>query len=201
MHIQVVNKGIDVSEALADRIRERVVEAVSKYAHRPGEAFVVVEREGSGFRVDCSVHLPSGTMLQARAVGDDAYGAAESALDRLEKRLRRYKRRLVNRRGARNNHGGAEAAHVVIQGRSVDLDDDGDDDAVASDLVVVAETSAELATLTVGMAVFELELADAPVLVFRNAAHGSLNVVFRRPDGHIGWIDPERGQAPAAAAS
>jgi ribosomal subunit interface protein len=201
MHIQVVNKGIDVSEALADRIRERVAEAVSKYAHRPGESLVVIEREGFGFRVDCSVHLPSGTMLQARATGDDAYGAAESALDRLEKRLRRYKRRLVNRRGARNSQDVDEAAHVVLRGRSLDDDSDEDEDVAASEPVVVAETSAELPTLTVGMAVFELELANAPVLVFRNIAHGGVNVVFRRPDGHIGWIDPERGQPRAAAAS
>jgi ribosomal subunit interface protein len=201
MHIQVVNKGIDVSETLADRIRERVAEAVSKYAHRPGESLVVIEREGFGFRVDCSVHLPSGVMLQARATGEDAYGAAETALDRLEKRLRRYKRRLVNRRNPKNSHGGDEAAHVVLQGRSFDHDADDDEDVVLNDPVVVAETSAELPVLTVGMAVLELELADAPVLVFRNAAHGSLNVVFRRPDGHIGWIDPERGQPRAAAAS
>jgi ribosomal subunit interface protein len=200
MQIQVVNKGIDVSEALRDRIRERVADAVSKYAHRPGECLVVIEREGYGFKVDCSVHLPSGVMLQAQSGGEDAYGAAEAALDRLEKRLRRYKRRLVGRRSARNQNG-AEAAHVVLQGRGgFDDEDEDEESAVAADPVVVAETSAELPTLTVGMAVFELELANAPVLVFRNAAHGSLNVVFRRPDGHIGWIDPERGQAESAAS-
>jgi ribosomal subunit interface protein len=203
MHIQVVNKGIDASEALSERVRERLTEAVEKYAHRPGEAIVVIEREGYGFRVDCSVHLPTGVMLQSRAGGEDAYGAAESALDRLEKRLRRYKRRLVSRRGPRNSDHGepTEAAHVVLQGRALGDDDEVDESAPGGDLVVVAETSAELPMLTVGMAVLELELADAPVLVFRNAAHGSLNVVFRRPDGHIGWIDPARGQPQGAAPS
>lgn len=205
MHIQVVNKGIDVSDALRARIEERVTDAVSKYIHRPGEAFVVIERDGPGFRVDCSVHLPSGVMMTSRGSGGDAYSSAEDCLDRLEKRLRRYKRRLVNRRGQRNsNHadGADTASHVVLQRR--DLPDDGDDDEIEAGVdepVVVAETSAELPTLTPGMAALELELADAPVVVFRNAAHGSLNVVYRRPDGHIGWIDPERAQTRAAKAS
>lgn len=216
MQIQVVNRGIDVSEALRERIEERVAEAISKYIHRPGEAFVVIERDGPGFRVDCSVHLPSGAMLQTRAVGGDAYGVAEISLDRLEKRLRRYKRRMVSRRGQRNaNHDEApaeavvSATHVVL--RRLDLPDDDLDDEAADEEsdyngaggdepVVVAESSAELPTLTVGMAVFELELTDAPVLVFLNAAHGAMNVVFRRPDGHIGWIDPVRGAGVATSS-
>jgi ribosomal subunit interface protein len=204
MQIQVVSKGIDVSDALRARIHERLTDAVSKYTHRPGEAFVVIEREGAGFRVDCSVHLPSGVMLQSRAPGADAYAAAEASLDRLEKRLRRYKRRLVNRR-ARNN-GAAElesAGHMVVQ--RLDLPDDAgeDDDGYTprDEPTIVAESSSELPTLTVGMAVFELELADAPVLVFRNVANGAINVVYRRPDGHIGWIDPERARPRSKAAS
>lgn len=201
MHIQVVNKGIDVSDALRVRIQERVAEAISKYVHRPGEAFVVIVREGSGFRVDCSVHLPSGVMLTSRAPGGDAYTAAEDCLDRLDKRLRRYKRRMVNRRGQRNNnHDGAETAgHMVFQ--RPDLPDEGEDDGAQGfdEPVVVAESSADLPTLTPGMAALELELADAPVVVFRNAAHGSLNVVYRRPDGHIGWIDPERVRTAKAS--
>lgn len=206
MQIQVVNKGIDVSDALRARIEERVVEAISKYVHRPGEAFVVIERDGHGFRVDCSVHLPTGALMQTRATGGDAYGAAESSLDRLEKRLRRYKRRMVNRRGPRNNHDVEPvdaAAHVVLRRPEAPAgagdDEDGDDLADGyGEPMVVAETSAELPTLTVGMAVHDLELTDSPVLVFRNAAHGGVNIVFRRPDGHIGWIDPKRAQSPAA---
>lgn len=213
MQIQVVNKGIDVSEALRERIEARVVEAISKYIHRPGEAFVVIERDGPGFRVDCSVHLPSGAMMQTRATGGDAYGVAEISLDRLEKRLRRYKRRMVNRRGARQQDQEAapeaSAAHVVFRRRELPEDEGGDDadqdedfiGAGGDEPVVVAESTAELPTLTVGMAVFELELTDAPVLVFLNAAHGALNVVFRRPDGHIGWIDPVRSGSNGATAS
>ena len=202
MQIQVVNKGIDVSEALRARIDARLTEAVAKFSHRPGEAFVVIEREGSGFRVDCSVHLPSGALLQARAAGEDAYGAAETALDRLEKRLRRYKRRLVDHRSGRA--GGQSVPHVVLQGGlAADGDDNDETEDTAgepSEPVIVAESLAEVPSMTVGMAVLELELADAPVLMFRNSAHGGLNVVFRRPDGHIGWIDPERAEGDGAQA-
>lgn len=199
MQIQVVSKGIDVSDALRERIHARVEDAIEKFAHRPGEAFVVIEREGHGFRVDCSVHLTTGVILQTRGSAEDAYVAAETALDRMEKRLRRYKRKLTDHRAGRDE--GGEIAHVVLRGREALDDADFDADEAPGEPVVVAELSAEAPSLTVGMAVYELELANAPVLVFRNAAHGDVNVVYRRPDGHIGWIDPRRSAAPTAKAS
>jgi len=202
MQIQVVSKGIDVSEALRERIQARVEDAIEKFAHRPGEAFIVVEREGHGFRVDCSVHLSSGMILQTRGSDSDAYKAAESALTRMEKRLRRYNRKLTDHRASRGES--RAAAHMVLQSQATDhdtVDDSANDTHGPTEPIIVAESTADVSNLTVGMAVFELELANAPVLVFRNAAHGEVNIVYRRPDGHIGWIDPERSQTNAAKAS
>jgi len=202
MQIQVVSKGIDVSEVLRERIQARVEDAIEKFAHRPGEAFIVIEREGHGFRVDCSVHLSSGMILQSRGTDNDAYKAAESALDKMEKRLRRYKRKLTDHRASRGE--GRAAAHMVLQSRALDedtTDDDADAKGEVVEPVIVAESTTDVPNLTVGMAVYELELANAPVLVFRNAAHDAVNIVYRRPDGHIGWIDPERSQTAAAKAS
>lgn len=210
MHIQVVSKGIDVSDALRARVEERLADAVGKFSRRPAEAFVVITKERFAFNVECSVHLPSGAMLQAHGEADDAYVAAENALDRLEKRLRRYKRKRSDHRGANGASAEAEAPLVVLRGLERIETNNGDDDdsdeaalaaALAADAfepVVVAETTAEIPTLTPGMAVFELELAHAPVLVFRNAVHGGVNVVYRRPDGHFGWIDPGRAGRRAA---
>ncbi|MCW5724351.1 MAG: ribosome-associated translation inhibitor RaiA [Maricaulaceae bacterium] len=204
MHIQVVSKGIDVSEALREEIMGRVEEVVGKYFSRPGDAVVAVAREGAGFRVDCSLHLPSGVILNAQGEGGDAYRAAEGALSKLEKRLRRYKRRLKNHHNTQKpDLPAAETPFVVLQGSgwgaAGDEDEDEDDGAVdpGGEPVIIAETPGEVRTLTVSTAVMELEAASAPFLVFRNAAHGGVNIVYMRPDGNVGWIDPERAARKA----
>lgn len=211
MQIQVVNKGIDVSPALRERVEERVTDAVAKYFGRDGEAFVVITRDGPNFAAECSLHLPSGVLLAASGSAGDAYDAVGAAMTRLEKRLRRYKRRLTDRRGAHKN--GASTPLVVLRGPppgDVGLDaddgvaDEADEDALydaaaAHEPLIVAETVTDLPVMTVGMAVLEMGLTDAPALIFKNAAHGGINVVYRRPDGHFGWLDPERARASEAS--
>lgn len=201
IQLQFTSKGIDASDALRQRVEQRLEDATAKYFQRPGEAFVTVAREGHGFKADVSMHLPSGALLQAHGFNADAYAAAESALERLEKRLRRYKRRLTDHRSAQPR---AETPLVVLQGAVPDVDDpdyDAEPDATAHggadafEPVVVAETTAELPVMTVGLAVQEMDASQSPWLIFRNAAHDGVNVVYRRPDGHIGWIDPGRGAA------
>jgi ribosomal subunit interface protein len=203
MDIRVLSKGIDFSDALKERLEVRLTDAMSKYMHRPGEAFVTVGREGFGFEVECTVHLPTGAHLTAKGHAADAYAAAEDAVEHVEKRLRRYKRRLVNRRTS----GGKDTARLVVfeapAAGGADVDDGAFEDGLgAADLgetgeggadpVVIAERAAELPHMSVAMAVEELGLTDAPVVMFRSAVHGGLNVVYRRPDGCIGWIDPGR---------
>lgn len=186
MQIQVVSKGIDVSEALREEILGRVEEGVTKYFSREGEAHVAISREGGGFRVDCSLHLPSGILLNAQGEAEDAYKAAEMAIQRLEKRLRRYKRKLKDHHT--HNGSGREAVDVA----SYVLASTEDEEELPADFspLVIAETSAKIRTLTVGMAVMELDLTEAPVVLFKNAANGGVNVVYRRADGNVGWIDP-----------
>ncbi|WP_421788503.1 ribosome hibernation-promoting factor, HPF/YfiA family [Hyphobacterium sp.] len=197
MQIQVVSKGIDVSEALREEIVGRVEEAVSKYFNRPSEAYIAVSREGGGFRVTVSLHLPSGVMLQAQGDDGDAYKAADKASEHLEKRLRRYKRKLKNHHNENKAELPAETTPItVFRGRPDDDFDDEDMDAPGGDEpVIVAETPGELRAMTAGMAVLELEAAGAPFLMFRNIAHNGVNIVYRRPDGHVGWIDPDRDKS------
>lgn len=200
MQIQVVNKGIDVSGSLRDQILGRVEDGVAKYFNRPGEAYVSISREGIGFRVDCSLHLPSGVMLQAHGSAEDAYKAADATMERLEKRLRRYKRKLKNHHAENKSQLPAEALPIVVLKGMRDSwtedEEDTDDDLPAAngapEPIVIAEQPGEVRTLTVGMASLELDAADSPFLMFRNAANGGLNIVYRRPDGHIGWVDPAR---------
>jgi ribosomal subunit interface protein len=195
MQIQIVSKGIDVSDALQEEISGRVEEGVSKYFNRPSEAYIAVAREGSGFRVTVSLHLPSGVMLQAQGEAGDAYKAADMAAERLEKRLRRYKRKLKNHHNENKSDLPAETTPItVFQGQSGDEQDDNEDEAASNEPVIVAETPGEMRAMTASMAVLELEAADAPFLIFRNIAHNGVNIVYRRPDGHVGWIDPDRGK-------
>ncbi|WP_417490404.1 ribosome hibernation-promoting factor, HPF/YfiA family [Maricaulis sp.] len=198
MHIQVVSKGIDVSDSLRAQILGRVEDGVAKYFNRPAEAHIAISREGIGFRVDCSLHLPSGMMLQAHDSAEDAYKAADGTMDKLEKRLRRYKRKLKNHRHDHKADLPAETLPIVVLKSMRDAYSEEDEDHVdevqadAPEPIVIAEHAGEFRTLTVGMASLELDAADSPFLMFRNAANGGLNIVYRRPDGHIGWLDPAR---------
>ncbi|MDP3492391.1 MAG: ribosome-associated translation inhibitor RaiA [Hyphomonadaceae bacterium] len=194
MQVQIAGKKIEVGAALQERISFGLENRVSKYFNRTGEAFVTVSKPGWAFNVDCSIHLPSGVTLQAHGEGDDGYQAFEMALDKIEKRVRRYKNRLRDHRASNGAGVDSEiAAERIILPR--DETNEPDADAVAENATgdapaIVAESDTKIRTMTVSMAVMQLELADSPALLFRNAAHGSLNMVYRRPDGNVGWVDP-----------
>lgn len=197
MQVQVTGKHVDVGEALRTRVTDELTSSIGKYFERGGGAEVVVTREGYAFKVDCSVTLASGQHLQSQGSGADAHAAFGAALHKIETRIRRYKRRLKDHHVAAQARQAETAAYFVI--RAPDDDDDeveiegpaGADGEGASGMVI-AETEREVRTMTVSMAVMDLDLTESQTIVFRNAAHGGLSVVYRRPDGNIGWIDPER---------
>jgi ribosomal subunit interface protein len=190
MQIQIVSKGIDVSPALRERISGRLDEMMDKYIHREGEAQVSVSKEGSGFKTVCSIHLPSGATMEGQGQGQDAYGASDESLEHVEKRLRRYKRRLKDH----SQKAKAKNGSLFILENPVREDDAEDTESGVNDEpMVIAEKASKIRTLTPGMAALELGLADTGVVVFNNAKHGGLNVVFKRSDGNIGWIDPSNG--------
>jgi ribosomal subunit interface protein len=187
MQIQIFSKGIDVSTPLRNRITGRLEEMIDKYIHREGEAQVSVSKEGSGFKTVCSIHLPSGATMEGQGVASDAYAASNEALEHIEKRLLRYKRRLKDHsKQAKAKNG----TMFVLENPITDNSEDDMEYNGNTEPLVIAEKSSKIRTLTPGMAAFELGLADNGVVVFNNARHGGLNVVFKRSDGNIGWIDP-----------
>lgn len=186
MQIQIVNKGIDVSPAIRERITDRLDDMMDKYIHRDGEAHVSISKEGPGFKVVCDVHLPSGVSMQGQGTAQDAYAAADDALDHTEKRLRRYKRRLKDH----SQKAKAKEAMMFVLSNPVSSDDS-DDKPVQDEPMVIAERTSSIRTLTPGMAALEVGLADSGFVLFNNSRHGGLNVVYKRSDGHIGWIDPK----------
>ncbi len=201
MQVQVSGKHVDVGEALRMRVTDELLSSIGKYFERGGDAEVIVARDGHSFRVDCRIVLASGQALQSHGLGVDAHSAFTEALEKIETRIRRYKRRLKSHAGAATaKQAETEALYVVLRAPE-DLDEeelDGfpeDDVRGAPGGMVIAETQASVKTMTVSMAVMELDLTESQTIVFRNAAHGGLSVVYRRPDGNIGWIDPERTKA------
>lgn len=188
MDIQVSGKNIDLGESLQTHVSDRLTEGVQKYFERGAEASVVFQKERHEMGCEITAHLDSGVYLAARGQGGDAYGAFEEALEKLEKRVRRYKRRLKNHHATGKDPLPAENAAYYLLEPLKDEDDNAPEEDLAP--VVVAENQTTLRSMTVGDAVMQLDLAESPAIVFKNAAHGRLNVVYRRHDGHIGWVDP-----------
>lgn len=188
MQIQIVSKGIDVSAALSERISGRLEDMMDKYIHRDGEAHVSISKDGSGFVTNIALHLPSGAQMQSNGSAHDAYAASDESLTHLEKRLRRYKRRLKDHQAEAKS----EALAMFILQNPVEPEQEDEDTSIPAEPLVIAEKKTQIRTMTVSMASLELGLTDSSAVVFRNAAHGELNVVFKRSDGNVGWIDPQR---------
>jgi ribosomal subunit interface protein len=191
MTLRVSGKNLDIGEALRSQVQARMASALSKYFDGGYSGHVTVTRDGGGFRTDCVLHLTSGMTLEASGAAGDAYASFDQTADRIESRLRRYKQRLKDKSGAGARAGtGMEVPYSVLEAPS--------DEAVEEDSyhpIVVAETTKPLHRLSVSDAVMQLDLTGAAALVFIHASTGRVNVVYRRGDGAIGWVDPPLGRS------
>lgn len=185
MTLRVSGKNMDVGDALRSKAEGHFDAVVKKYFDGGYTGHLTLEPEGSGFSALCMVHLDSGAILQSSAYGGDATSAYEIMAETIEKRLRRYNRKLKSHRRGSNGDDGLEAQSYVF-GPLDDVDEWHDDYSPP----VIAETTSTLRQMSVEEAVMELDLTQAEVVMFRHAGHGGLNVVYRRADGNIGWIDP-----------
>ncbi len=187
MQYQISGKQINIGDALQTHVRDELGSVVQKYAERPTNAQVIFSKSAHQYVCEATVHLSTGLTAQAKAHATEIYAAFDSCSEKMEKQLRRYKRRL-------KDHHRDRAQPVELSGASSYI--------LASDTeaenpepetlqpMIVAEMETNIPSLSVGEAVMQMELAGAPVLVFRNEAKDGLNVVYRREDGNIGWIDP-----------
>jgi ribosomal subunit interface protein len=184
MALRVSGKHLDVGEAFRGHVEARVGDALRKYFDGGFTGHVTLEREGSGFKTDCAIHLDTGIVLQAEGRAQDPRPSFDIAAERIEKRLRRYKRRLKEHHAPRRGETVPATSYIIAS------PDEEDEVAVDYNPTIIAEETTQLETMTVGKAVMAMDLSDVPVVVFRHAGHGGINVVYRRTDGHIGWIDP-----------
>ena len=191
MRYQISGKQIDVGEALQTHVKAEMGEVVEKYAQRPTECVVVFSRVAHEFVCEATIHLSTGLTAQAKGHAAEVYAAFESCREKMDKQLRRYKRRI------RNNHSHRVTPVEFGGGSSYILAASEDIEDVEPDTlqpIVIAEMETKIPSITVGEAVMQLELAGQRMLVFRNEGHGGVNVVYRREDGNIVWIDPRNSK-------
>lgn len=194
MTLRISGKSINVGEALRTRVNDRTDEVLRKYFDGNYSGHITLSKDGFAFRTDCTLHLDSGVVLEADASAADAYASADQALLMIEKRLRRYKSRLKDR-SARKTHA-ANAAFAEMEAPVLDAPSyvieapDHDEESATYNPVIIAETTKSLKRLSVSEAVQELDLTGATCLVFQHGSSGRVNVIYRRADGNVGWVDP-----------
>ena len=187
MRYQISGKQIDIGTALQTHVQTELGAVMEKYAQRPTDAVVVFSRNAHTLVCEATVHLPSGLTAQAKGTANEIYAAFDSCCEKMEKQLRRYKRRLKDHHRARPEpveFGGASSYILAAAAEEEDAEPD------TLQPIIIAETETRIPSLSAGEAVMQMELAEAQVLVFRNERHCGVNVVYRRDDGNIGWIDP-----------
>ncbi|MGQ0673336.1 MAG: ribosome hibernation-promoting factor, HPF/YfiA family [Hyphomicrobium sp.] len=188
--IQITGKNVEPGEAYKSYVTDKLAGSLAKYLGSDFSGHIRLEKERSLFRTDCSIRLRSGLVLEASGDAGDAYASVDAAVEHLEKRVRRHKRRL------KSHHSGRNPSLNDMPARDYTVRADSEDESAGDhEPVIVAESERGIPELPVSEAVMQLDMANAAFLVFKNAAHGGLNIVYRRPDGHVGWIDPRPGGA------
>lgn len=189
MNLRISGKQMEIGDAFRSRIESRIGDAVAKYFDGGFSGHVTVEKDGYRFVADCVVHLDTGLTLQAEGKAQEPQLSFEAAADRIEKRLRRYNRRLKSHSSGAPSSEPIDMSYRIVEGFA------DDDEEIPADFApaIVAESVLSLRAMSVASAVIELDAKDSPVFVFRNSGSDQLNIVYRRPDGNIGWIDPTLG--------
>jgi len=190
MTLRISGKSISIGEALRGRIGERTEEVLRKYFDGNFSGHITLSKDGFGFRTDCALHLDSGITLEADSNAPDAYASADQALLMIEKRLRRYKSRLKDRSARKAAAEAAAFAGLDASSYVIEAPGEGEEEVTGYSPVIIAEATTALKRLSVSEAVMELDLTGAPCLVFQHGSSGRVNIIYRRADGNVGWVDP-----------
>lgn len=189
MKLTVIGKNMDIGDSLRGYVEGKIAEISTKYFSKPIEGKVVITKDAHLYVVDISIHAGRNILMQSEAEASEIYPAVDAASDKVEKRLRRHKRRLKDHH-QRESISAVAAQYAVIEGGRQDEDAELEHPESGEPLIV-AEMPTIIEELTVSEAVMRLDLGNLPALMFRNRGHGRLNVIYRRPDGNIGWVDPQ----------
>ncbi len=191
MRYQITGKHIDIGEALQTHVKAELGEVIEKYAQRPTDAQIIFSKAAHEYFCEATIHLSTGLSAAAKGHATEIYAAFESCREKMDKQMRRYKRRLRNHHRDRPEpvEFGGGSSYILAADDELE-----DTDTSTLQPIVIAEMETKIPAITVGEAVMQLELAGQKMLVFRNEGHGGVNVVYRRDDGNIGWIDPRNSK-------
>jgi ribosomal subunit interface protein len=190
MTLRISGKSISVGDALRSRVSDRTDEVLRKYFDGNYSGHITLSKDGFGFRTDCALHLDSGITLEADSNATDAYASADQALLMIEKRLRRYKSRLKDRSARKAYAANAALADIDAPSYVIEAPAEGDEEVITYSPVIIAEATTSLKRLSVSEAVMELDLTGAACIVFQHGSSGRVNIIYRRTDGNVGWVDP-----------
>ncbi|MGH1454853.1 MAG: ribosome hibernation-promoting factor, HPF/YfiA family [Paracoccaceae bacterium] len=188
MRYQITGKQIDIGEALQTHVKQELGDAVGKYAERPTDANVIFSKSAAEYVCEATVHLSTGLTAQAKAHSHEIYAAFDQCREKMEKQLRRYKRRLKDHHAERSSPVELMGAPSYILASDKD---DGESEPETLAPMIIAEMETPIPSLSVGEAVMQMELVGAQFLFFKNESKQGLNVVYKRADGNVGWIDPK----------
>lgn len=188
MRYQISGKQIDIGEALQTHVQDSLGAVVEKFSMRPTDATVIFSKSGAEYVCEATIHLSTGLTASAKGHAHEIYAAFEGSAEKMEKQLRRYKRRLKDHHRDRQDPVETFGAAMYVLAPSGHEAEEQEPEDLQP--IIVAEMETKIPSLSVGEAVMQMELAGAPVLVFRNEKHNGVNVVYRRDDGNVGWIDP-----------
>ena len=187
MRYQISGKQIDIGDALQTHVKSELGETVEKYAQRPTDATVIFSRDAHEYTCETTIHLSTGLTASAKGHATEVYAAFESCREKMDKQLRRYKRRLRDHHKERPEPVEFAGAPMYVLAAN---DAAGESEPDSLQPLIIAEMETKIPSISVGEAVMQMELSGSPMLVFRNEKHGRVNVVHRRDDGNVGWIDP-----------
>jgi ribosomal subunit interface protein len=190
MQLSIKGKQVDIGDALRTHIETKLPDAIGKYFDNTTDATVTVSKDGGRFAVDIQVHVSKRVLVHAHGAGSDAYGALEEATEHVTKRLRRYKRRLRDHKSRVSTVDALPALQYVLQAEPEPQEDESHEQ---DEPILVAEMPTEVESMTVGEATMRMDLASHSAYMFRNTKNGRINMVYVRPDGNIGWVDPQSG--------
>lgn len=203
MQVTVKGKQLDVGDALRTHVKDQLATLVGKYFGNPMEATVILSKDAHLYKADIQVHVGRGILLQSYAQANEPYPAFDEAAEKVAKRLRRYKRRLKDHHERQNlaQLPVTSARKYILEADGADHEDFEEETESTAEVnghqpMVVAEMETAIEMLTVSEAVMRMDLAELPALMFRNRAHGGLNMIYRRPDGNVGWVDPAGTPGP-----
>ncbi len=188
MRYQITGKQIDIGDALQTHVKSELNDIVEKYAERPTDANVVFSKSGHEHVCEATIHLSTGLTAQAKAHATEIYAAFDECAEKMEKQLRRYKRRLKDHHSKRKEPVEQLGASSYILAASEGVDDS---EPETLQPMIIAEVETKVSTMSVGEAVMQMEISGAPVVIFRNESNSAFGVVYKRDDGNIGWIEPK----------